>query len=236
MSKLAIITARGGSKRIPRKNIRAFCGKPILEYSIEAAINSKCFDHVMVSTEDEEIAEIARKAGAEVPFFRSKENADDYATSADVIREVLSEYKKQGEEFTHACILYPTAPFVTAKKLKEAMTLLQEKDADSVLPMVKFSFPPQRAFVCKEGKLSFAKPQYAKTRSQDLETMYHDCGQFCCFKTEVFREKNTLVTENTLGIEYPESEVQDIDTLEDWKLAELKYTMMKEKKDVLSNQ
>lgn len=138
-------------------------------------------------------------------------------------------------EFTHACILYPTAPFVTAEKLREAMRLLVEQNADSVLPMVRFSFPPQRAFVMSDGKISFAQPQYAKTRSQDLEPMYHDSGQFCCFRTDVFLEKKTLVTENTLGIEYPESEVQDIDTPEDWKLAELKYTLMKEKQDVLSD-
>lgn len=235
MNSLAIITARGGSKRIPRKNIKLFCGKPILEYSIEAALDSGCFDQVMVSTEDAEIAEIARKAGAAVPFLRSDETSGDYATTADVIREVLEEYRKRGMEFTYACILYPTAPFVTAGKLREAMRLLVEQNADSVLPMVRFSFPPQRAFVMSHGKISFAQPQYAKTRSQDLEPMYHDSGQFCCFRTDVFLEKKTLVTENTLGIEYPESEVQDIDTPEDWKLAELKYTLMKEKQDVLSD-
>ncbi|MGN0425600.1 MAG: pseudaminic acid cytidylyltransferase [Acetatifactor sp.] len=235
MNSLAIITARGGSKRIPRKNIKLFCGKPILQYSIEAALDSGCFDQVMVSTEDAEIAEIAREAGAAVPFLRSNETSDDYATTADVIREVLEEYRKRGMEFTHACILYPTAPFVSAGKLREAMKLLVEQNADSVLPMVRFSFPPQRAFVMNDGKISFAQQQYAKTRSQDLEPMYHDSGQFCCFRTDVFLEKKTLVTENTLGIEYPESEVQDIDTPEDWKLAELKYTLMKEKQDVLSN-
>ena len=235
MNSLAIITARGGSKRIPRKNIKLFCGKPILEYSIEAAPDSGCFDQVMVSTEDAEIAEIARKAGAAVPFLRSDETSGDYATTADVIREVLEEYRKRGMEFTHACFLYPTAPFVTAGKLREAMRLLVEQNADSVLPMVRFSFPPQRAFVMSDGKISFAQPQYAKTRSQDLEPMYHDSGQCCCFRTDVFLEKKTLVTENTLGIEYPESEVQDIDTPEDWKLAELKYTLMKEKQDVLSD-
>lgn len=235
MNRVAIITARGGSKRIPRKNVKEFCGKPILLYSIEAALSSGCFEQVMVSTEDEEIARIAREAGAEVPFLRSAENSNDFATTADVIREVLEAYKRQGEDFTHACILYPTAPFVTAAKLREAMELLQEKEVDSVLPMVRFSFPPQRAFVMDGGRISFAQPEHAKTRSQDLEPMYHDCGQFCCFRTETFLNKNTLVTENTLGIEYPESEVQDIDTLEDWKLAELKYTLMKEKNNGLSD-
>lgn len=229
MSSIAIITARGGSKRVPRKNVKEFCGKPILLYSIEAAIESNCFDEVMVSTDDEEIAGIAKEAGASVPFMRSEKTAGDFATSADVIEEVLTEYKKRGKVFDYACILYPTAPFVTGGKLSGAMKMLEEKDADSVLPIVQFSFPPQRAFVCRNEHISFAEERYAKTRSQDLEPMYHDSGQFCCFKTGLFLEKHTLITDNTLGIVYPESEVQDIDTYEDWKLAELKYTMMKEK-------
>ncbi len=235
MSSIAIITARGGSKRIPRKNVKEFLGRPILLYSIEAALGSGCFDVVMVSTEDEEIAQLAREAGAQVPFMRSKKTADDFATSADVIREVLDEFKERGQEFEYACILYPTAPFVTGRKLKEAMESLQESRADSVLPIVQFSFPPQRAFVSQEGKIRFAEEKYSKMRSQDLEPMYHDCGQFCCFKTSVFEEKGTLVTDNTLGIAYPESEVQDIDTLEDWKMAELKYAMMKERENVVSD-
>lgn len=229
MNSIAIITARGGSKRIPRKNIKEFCGKPILVYSIEAALKSGCFDEVMVSTEDEEIAKIAKEAGASIPFFRSEKSAGDFATSADVIEEVLNEYEKVGRHFVYACILYPTAPFVTGRKLKEAMELLQEKKVDSVLPVVQFSFPPQRAFVCRDGKISFASEQYAKMRSQDLEPMYHDCGQFCCFTTELFMQKRTLVTDNTIGVIYPETEVQDIDNYEDWNLAELKYSMMKEK-------
>lgn len=232
---IAIITARGGSKRIPRKNIKEFCGKPILLYSIEAALESGCFEEVMVSTEDEEIARMAQKAGASVPFLRSEKTAGDFATSADVIEEVLEEYKKRGKEFTYACILYPTAPFVTGEKLREAMKLLREKNADSVLPIVQFSFPPQRAFVSRGGKISFADETFAKTRSQDLEPMYHDCGQFCCFTTELFLTKHTLVTDNTLGVVYPESEVQDIDNYEDWTLAELKYSMMKEKNHGISD-
>lgn len=235
MSSIAIITARGGSKRIPRKNIKEFCGKPIIAYSIEAALKSGSFDVVMVSTDDEEIAAIAKEAGAEVPFLRSEKTSGDFATSADVIEEVLQEYAKMGEVFDEACILYPTAPFVTAEKLAKAMEMLKENGADSVLPMVQFSFPPQRAFVCGDGKISFANPEHAKTRSQDLEPMYHDAGQFVCFKTELFLTKRTLVTDNTMGIICPESEVQDIDTSEDWNLAELKYQMMKERNHGLSN-
>lgn len=235
MSRIAIITARGGSKRIPRKNIKDFLGRPIMVYSIDAALQSGCFDEVMVSTDDGEIAEIARKAGAVVPFFRSEKTAGDFATTADVIEEVLSEYQKRGREFTEACILYPTAPFVTAKKLKDAMDILTKNGADSVLPMVAFSFPPQRSFVSENGKIRFAEPKYSRTRSQDLEPLYHDCGQFCCFDVKHFLENKTLVTDNTYGIVFPESEVQDIDNSEDWLLAEMKYKMMKEKEDELQN-
>lgn len=228
MKKVAIITARGGSKRIPRKNVRDFLGKPIMVYSIEAALQAGCFDEVMVSTEDEEIAAIAREAGAAVPFFRSEETANDFASTADVLEEVLCEYQKRGLFFELGCVIYPTAPFVTAQKLREAMELLQEEQADSVLPVVRFSFPPQRAFAAEEGILRFAHPEYGKTRSQDLEPLFHDSGQFCCFRTAVFLERKTLVTERTYGFELPESEVQDIDTPEDWRLAEIKYTMMRE--------
>lgn len=235
MSSIAIITARGGSKRIPRKNVKNFCGKPILLYSIEAALRSGCFDEVMVSTEDAEIAALAREAGASVPFMRSEKTAGDFATSADVIEEVLSAYAEQKREFEYACILYPTAPFVTGEKLRQAMELLQKEGADSVLPIVQYSFPPQRAFVNKNGCICFAHEEYAKTRSQDLEPMYHDAGQFCCFRTELFLTKHTLVTENTRGIVCPESEVQDIDTFEDWHLAELKYKMMREREYGISD-
>lgn len=229
MKNIAIITARGGSKRIPKKNIKEFCGKPILLYSIEAALKSGFFDEVMVSTDDEEIAQLSKQAGASVPFLRSEKTSGDFATTADVVEEVLLEYKSRGQMFEYACILYPTAPFVTAEKLYGAMKLLKEEGADSVLPIVQFSFPPQRAFVSKNGRIRFAQEENARTRSQDLEPMYHDSGQFCCFKTEVFMEKHTLVTNNTIGVVYPESEVQDIDTYEDWKLAELKYSMIKER-------
>ena len=145
MSRLAIITARGGSKRIPKKNIREFCGKPILAYSIEAALASGLFDHVMVSTDDEEIAQIAEKYGAEVPFFRSEATSGDFATTNDVLAEVLAEYEKRGMHFDIACCIYPTAPFVTAQKLTNAVEQLEASDADTLIPVVSFSYPPQRA-------------------------------------------------------------------------------------------
>lgn len=229
MSSLAIITARGGSKRIPRKNIKEFLGQPIIAYSIKAALESGIFDTVMVSTDDEEIADISRRYGAEVPFLRSEKTSNDFATTADVLREVIEEYKKLGREYDNCCVLYPTAPFVTGRKLSDAMEIITSGKADSVLPIVKFGFPPQRAFVVNDGIVSYKMPEFAKSRSQDLEPMYHDCGQFCCFKVDMFMKNNSVVAERTSAIIVPESEVQDIDTLEDWKLAEIKYSMMKDR-------
>lgn len=226
---IAIITARGGSKRIPRKNIKEFCGKPILAYSIEAALESGMFDEVMVSTDDKEIEEIAEKYGAKVPFYRSEASSNDFATTVDVILEVLNCYKQNGQEFRQACCIYPTAPFVTGEKLQKAMELLQEKEIDSVMPVTAFSFPPMRGMYEKEGKIRYAFPEYAKKRSQDIQEMYHDCGQFYCFKVEEFFRNKALVTENTKPIIVPELEVQDIDNESDWKMAEMKYQLMKQK-------
>ena len=226
MRAVAIITARGGSKRIPRKNIRDFCGKPIIAYSIEAALASGVFDTVMVSTEDKEIAEVARKYGAEVPFMRSVENADDYASTSDVIKEVLDDYAKVGECFDIACCIYPTAPLLTAEKLRRAVELLQEKNADSVIPVVRFSFPPQRCVIMKDGMARFKWPEYMFSRSQDLEPFYHDAGQFYCLRTASFLEQNKLFMAATAPLELSELEVQDIDNEEDWKIAELKFKML----------
>lgn len=226
MKKIAIITARGGSKRIPRKNIKDFCGKPILAYSIEAAVSSGLFDTVMVSTEDEEIAEAAKKYGAEVPFYRSEKTAGDFATTNDVLLEVLEEYKKQGQEFELACCIYPTAPFVSAGKLKKAMGELENSDADTLIPVVPFSYPPQRAMVVREGRLVFFQPEYMDSRSQDLEPHYHDVGQFYVFRTEAFERNRKLMLGNILPFVISELEVQDIDNESDWKIAEMKYKLM----------
>ncbi len=226
MRRIAVITARGGSKRIPRKNIRDFCGKPILAYSVEAALASGAFDTVMVSTEDKEIAEIAEGYGAEVPFFRSGRNADDFAATRDVLREVLEEYESRGERFDVMCCIYPTAPFVTAQRLREAAELLEKNGADSVLPVVRFSFPPQRCVIVKDGAVQFKWPEYAQARSQDLEPYYHDAGQFYCLNVKSFREQNAMVMKRTIPLILSEMEIQDIDTEEDWKLAELKYRLL----------
>ena len=229
MTAIAIITARGGSKRIPHKNRKEFCGKPIIEYSIEVAKQASIFDTVMVSTDDNKIAEIAKNAGAEVPFMRSAETSNDYATTADVLMEVLEKYKERGIRYENACCIYPTAPFVTGNKLRQAMDMLVNEKKDSVIPVVPFSFPPLRGMVINDGKLEYKWQEYAMKRSQDLEEIYHDCGQFYVFRVEAFEKEKKLVTNNTAGMIISELEVQDIDNETDWELAEMKYRLLKEK-------
>lgn len=225
---IAIITARGGSKRIPRKNIREFCGKPIIAYSIEAALESQVFDEVMVSTDDAEIAQIATNYGAEVPFYRSEATANDYATTGDVLTEVLHTYEEMGRSFEWGCCIYPTAPFVTAEKLCEAMNLLGT-GVDTVMPVVAFSFPPLRGAIIENGLLKLKWPEYFNMRSQDLQQIYHDAGQFYCFQIEAFLEQGVLFGDRTMPYVVSDLEVQDIDNEEDWKLAELKYMYLKQR-------
>jgi N-acylneuraminate cytidylyltransferase len=224
-SAIAIITARGGSKRIPRKNIKNFNGKPIIAYSIEAAISSGIFDEVMVSTDDYEIADIAKYYGANVPFMRSKETSNDYASTADVVHEVICEYNKSGIYFDKICCIYPTAPFITSEKLIKGYTLLKE-GVDEVLPVVSFSFPPQRCITIQEGKAKMMWPEYKLTRSQDLEKWYHDSGQFYFLNTQSFMKQKSIMMEHTIPLIVNELEVQDIDNEEDWKLAEIKYKIL----------
>lgn len=226
MNAVAIITARGGSKRIPRKNMKEFLGKPIICYSIEAALASGLFEEVMVSTDDEEIAEIAKKAGVSVPFMRSEATANDYATTDDVLLEVLEEYEKRGKSFDYMACIYPTAPFVTVKKLKEAFRLLIENKASGVMPVVRFSFPPQRGMAVRNGRLEYCYPENAVKRSQDLEPMYHDCGQFYFYDVKKYRACRGDLEDGYVPLPVPEMEVQDIDNMSDWELAEMKYRMM----------
>ncbi|MCD7737654.1 MAG: pseudaminic acid cytidylyltransferase [Lachnospiraceae bacterium] len=227
MSSIAIITARGGSKRIPKKNIKEFCGKPIMEYSIQAALESGVFDEVMVSTDSEEIAELARKAGASVPFMRSADTSNDYATMKDVLEEVLSCYAQAGKLFDEMCCIYPTAPFVTARKLRKAHEILNETGAESVLPVVRFSFPPQRGLIMRDGLLHYQYPEYQSSRSQDLEPIYHDCGQFYFYRVN---RDLTFNSDSYAPIIVSEMEVQDIDNETDWEIAELKYKLMVNRK------
>ncbi len=227
MNAIAIITARGGSKRIPGKNVKEFMGKPMLTYAIEAALSAGIFREVMVSTDDEGIARIAGEAGASVPFMRSEMTSGDFATTDDVLMEVLETYEKQGQTFDYMACIYPTAPFVTAKKLQEAMSLLIEKDASGVMPVVRFSFPPQRGMAIRDGKLIYCYPENAAKRSQDLEPMYHDSGQFYCYHVARYRACRGDLPDGYLPIVVPETEVQDIDNPTDWALAEMKYRMMR---------
>ena len=222
---LAVITARGGSKRIPKKNIKEFCGKPIIQYSIEAAMESGVFDEVMVSTDDEEIRKVSEACGGNVPFLRSQETANDMAMTHEVILEVLEEYKKRGQEFEYVCCIYPTAPFITPAKLRESMEKLTQTGAEGVIPVVPYSFPPQRCFVLREGRVQFRWPENRLVRSQDLEKWYHDCGQFYFLSVPAFLEQKKLIPEHTVPVIMSELEVQDIDNYEDWKIAEMKYSL-----------
>jgi len=225
MSCLAIIPARGGSKRIPRKNIRDFLGKPIIAYSIQAAVESKLFDEIMVSTDDGEIAEIAEKFGAKVPFLRSEEASNDYATTVDVLLEVVRCYQERGQSFDTICCLYSTAPFITPDRLTEAYNRLSD-DIDSVFTVVEYSYPIQRSLVMDNGTVAMAWPQYKKSRSQDLEKHYHDAGQFYFAKVKEFLETKSIWGEHTAGLVLSELEVQDLDTITDWQLAEMKYKLL----------
>ena len=225
MGNICIIPARGGSKRIPRKNIKEFLGKPIIAYSIKAALDSGLFDEVMVSTDDIEIADIAKKFGANVPFFRSTKNSDDFATTFDVIEEVIKVYKSQGKVFENICCIYSCAPFTTSEILLKAYDLLIQKKFDTVFPIIAYSFPIQRALRINQGKVSMILEDNLNIRSQDLEKSFHDAGQFywCNTKQLIISEK--LINSNSGGIEISELDAQDIDTNRDWNLAELKYQL-----------
>ena len=233
MKILAIIPARGGSKRIPRKNIKIFAGQPIIKYSIDAAKESGLFDEIMVSTDDKEIAEISKSFGAKVPFMRSKENSTDMAMTASVLEEVVAEYKKRGKDFDYMCCIYPTAVFVTGERLREAKQMILEKSADAVIPVMKFGYPIQRALRTREdGGAVMFWPENYNTRSQDLEPAYHDCGQFYFVKVGSFLKQKVMFMEFTVPLEVPGSEAQDIDNEEDWKMAEIKFKLLKNAKKI----
>jgi pseudaminic acid cytidylyltransferase len=229
MKKIAIITARGGSKRIPQKNIKEFCGKPLISFSIKAAISSGLFDRVLVSTDSDEIRKVAIEHGAEVPFFRSSASSSDFATTAEVVLEVIEELKKNQEEYEFLCCIYPTAPMISSEKLEKSFNLLQKHNAFSVVPVAKFSYPIQRAMILDKNELRLREEKYKNTRSQDLEETYHDSGQFYWVRTEIFLKEKTFFTSKCFPMILPEIEVQDIDTLEDFKLAELKYELFFDK-------
>lgn len=220
MKNLCIIPARGGSKRIPRKNIKEFLGKPIIAYSIEAALKSGLFEEVMVSTDDEQIAAIAKQYGASVPFMRSAETANDHAIIADVLNDVLSCYDKLGTHFDNMCCILATAPLLRVEDLQAAYDKLVQSDFVTVMPIVQFSFPIMRSLkIDEKGKVEFNWPEYAKTRSQDIPAAYHDAGMFYWHKIGEWMQGIF----NRGAVILDEMCVQDIDTEQDWQIAELKY-------------
>ncbi len=225
---IAIIPARGGSKRIPRKNIKEFHGKPIIAYSIEAALLSGCFDKVIVSTDDKEIAEVASKYGAEIPFIRPCEISDDYATTLDVIEHAVQWYLNKGEVPDNVCCIYATAPFVNADSLKSAFKTLKNSKLDYVFSATSYAFPIQRALSMNEqGKVQMFQPEEFNSRSQDLEEAYHDAGQFYWGTADAFLNKRAIFGANSMVELLPRKQVQDIDTPEDWELAEALYKVLK---------
>ena len=223
MKNICIIPARGGSKRIPRKNVKPFLGKPMLAYPIEAALKTGLFDEVMVSTDDEEIAEVARKYGATVPFMRSAETANDFATLADVLHEVLDNYEKQGRKFDNMCCVLATTPLLQSDDINSGYSKLMDSEFTSIVPIVQFSYPILRSFKMDEnGAIEYNWPEYIRSRSQDLPKAYHDSGTFYWHKIDAWKSGNGLRG----GVVVSEETVQDIDTEQDWKLAEMKYKIL----------
>ena len=227
MSAIAVITARGGSKRIPHKNFRNFMGKPMLAYAIRAVRDAGVFDEIMVSTDDAEIAAVARAQGANVPFMRSPSAADDAATSSDAALDVLREFSKRGKTFDRLAVVYPCVPFLTGAVLADAWRSFVASDADALLPVVRYPFPVQRAMRRNgRGFLEYREPENALRRTQDLEPAYHDAGMFCLTRVEAFLRTKTLVSPRTAFFEMRPECVQDIDTPDDWHAAELKYRIL----------
>ena len=227
---LCIIPARGGSKRIPHKNIALFKGEPIISYSIKAVQESGIADEIMVSTDDQAIADVAIKYGAKVPFFRDASTSNDKAGVAAVLVEVVNEYKKRGMEFDYVLSVYATQPLLRPENLVKAFEQLSTTEgAESICTVEAYSYPPQRATVIVDGELKQLHPENYYARSQDLEKIYHDCNQFFLFKTYALMRDQKLYTEHTLPFILAESESQDIDTMEDWKLMEMKYDLMHQK-------
>ena len=225
MKKIAIIPARQGSKRIPKKNIRDFSGKPVIAYSIKVAIESGIFDKVLVSTDSENIAEIAIKYGAEVPFFRSAENSRDEATTLDAVKEVLENCKnKLGEEFFYTCCIYATAPLIKPVHLQKGLQLMLKKSYSSVFPVIKYSHPVWRGFeLINNEKTKILWPEFSNMNSQQLKSTYHDAGQW--YWLDMNKISNSIFTDNSGAVVLKQTEAHDIDDIEDWKIAELKYNL-----------
>ncbi len=225
---LCVIPARGGSKRIPRKNIKSFNGKPIIAYSIEAALDSDCFDKVIVSTDDLEIAEVGRAYGAEIPFMRPEELANDYAGTLPVIKHAIEWFEQNQTRPDNVCCIYATAPFVQIEAIKAAYQQLQDTAADYCFTVATFPFPIQRAVkITEKQRLQMFYPEQFNTRSQDLEKAYHDAGQLYWGRAEAFKAQKQLFSEAASPYVLPGYLVQDIDTPDDWTRAEMMYQVIK---------
>ena len=217
---LCVIPARGGSKRIPRKNVKDFLGKPLIAYSIEAALNSGVFERVIVSTDDAEIADVAVKFGAQVPFMRDAALSDDYATSSDAVADAAARLGG----YAHVCCLYATAPLITGEILREAYGKFEEAGCEFLFSATEFSFPIQRAIrLSEDGTVNMFYPQFALTRSQDLERAYHDAGAFYFGRREAWLEKKPIFAPHSRAFLLPRNLVCDIDTLEDFEFAQKLY-------------
>ena len=225
--KLAVIPARGGSKRIPRKNIKPFCGKPMIAWSIEAALQSACFDQVLVSTDDAEIADVARQYGADVPFIRPAELSDDHTGTIPVIRHAIEWFNRQGKTVEQACCLYATAPFVRAQDLRQGLEILIGADCDYAFSVTSYAFPIQRAIrLTHQGRVEMFHPENFNVRSQDLEEAFHDAGQFYWGRAEAWLQGKKIFSQGSMPVILPGHRVQDIDTPEDWVRAEWMFKAM----------
>jgi len=231
---ICVIPARGGSKRIPRKNIKEFNGKPIIAYSIEAALKSNCFSQVIVSTDDDEISEVAKKYGALVPFVRPDELSNDYAGTISVIKHAIEWMENNNNYIESVCCLYATAPFIQSKIISKAYQQLKDSNSDYCFSVTSFSFPIQRAIKIVQGdKVNMFYPEHFNTRSQDLEEAYHDAGQFYWGKAQAFKDESPLFSEVATPYVLPRYLVQDIDTMEDWIRAEAMYKVLQETEALL---
>ena len=225
--KLAIIPARGGSKRIPRKNIKLFCAKPMIAWSIEAALQSGCFDQVIVSTDDQEIAEVARQYGATVPFMRPAELSDDHTGTVPVIQHAIEWVNAQGQPVEQACCLYATAPFVSAEDINRGLDILNATQSDYAFSVTSYAFPIQRAIRLNgEGRVQMFNPEHFNTRSQDLEEAFHDAGQFYWGTADAWLQGRMIFGTGSVPVPLPRHRVQDIDTPEDWVRAEWLFKAM----------
>lgn len=226
--KYCIIPARGGSKRIPKKNIKNFCGKPIIAWSIEIAKKSNFFDKIIVSTDNQDIANLAKKLGVEVPFKRPKKIANDFAPTSDVIKHAINWYIKIDQKPEYVCCLYPTAPFLKISDLKYGLKLLKLNEYDYVFSATNFAYPIQRSFILnKNKKVNMTYPKYYYSRSQDLKETFHDAGQFYWGTTATWLKKKKIIGKNSFPVMIPRNRALDIDTIEDWFIAERMFEVSK---------